>query len=115
MSKKPKQIVRGMWDNIGRGFAEYPHLPFIFKNYVDLIGQDNFEPTLRDKNTPAIFFGCSFGKLEIAAPQFIKLALMSIWIYRAPNNPYVEAILQRCRSMTDVANIQNLRLECVRC
>jgi len=97
--QETKQIVRGMWDNIGRGFAEYPHLPFIFKNYVDLIGQDNFEPTLRDKNTPAIFFSAHLANWEIAAPAVHQAGVDVDLIYRAPNNPYVEAILQRCRSM----------------
>ena len=32
------KIARDMWDNLGRLFAEYPHLPEIYTNRAELVG-----------------------------------------------------------------------------
>ena len=91
-------IVRGMWDNLGRVFAEYPHLSTINAQYVDVVGAENLAQVTPESG-PAIFFAGHLANWEIAAPSLRRFGIDVDLIYRAPNNPYVQNILDKCRSM----------------
>lgn len=95
---RSRVILRDMWDNLGRVFAEYPHLYSIMQHHVILEGAENLEG-LSYSNKPAIFFSAHLANWEIAAPSLRREHIDVDLIYRAPNNPYVETILQDCRSM----------------
>ncbi|HOO49710.1 MAG TPA: lipid A biosynthesis acyltransferase [Alphaproteobacteria bacterium] len=93
-----RKILRGMWDNLGRIFAEYPHLYNIAENHIILEGYEHLDG-LAQSATPAIFFSAHLANWEISAPALRPYNIDVDLIYRAPNNPYVEDILQQCRSM----------------
>lgn len=92
------KIVRGMWDNLGRVFAEYPHLPTIYQHHIEVVGED-IAQDLAQGYGPILFFSGHLANWEIAAPSMRRFGIDVDLIYRPPNNPYVETILQRCRSM----------------
>lgn len=93
-----KKIIYDMWDNLGRTFAEYPHLYKIAHERMTATGAENLQPVI-DSDIPCILFTGHLANWETAAAYAYKLGIELDLIYRAPNNPYVEGILQRCRSM----------------
>lgn len=93
------RIAFDMWDNLGRLFAEYPHLPELYMTRSELIGVENLGNLPNTSNSPAIFFSGHLANWEIAAPSLRQQHIDVDLIYRPPNNPYVKEILDRCRSM----------------
>ena len=98
--ERNRQIVRGMWDNLGRVIAEYPHLPRICAKLeggrVEIEGFEIIRALSTD-GKPGILFGAHLANWEvqpfIARHTGLELAL----IYRAPNNDWVDRLLRRLR------------------
>ena len=93
------QIATAMWDNLGRLFAEYPHLPELYMTKSELVGIENLGNLPTTPDAPAIFFSGHLANWEISAPSLRQQNIDVDLIYRAPNNPYVKKVLDRCRSM----------------
>lgn len=92
-------ILNGMWDNLGRLIAEYPHLPRLAQEHTDIHDPDGVLETLRDDGKPAILIGAHIGNWEILPLALLRQKnLVMHPVYRAPNNPYVDALLHRFRS-----------------
>ena len=91
-------LVSQMWDNLGRTVLEYPLLNRIRineeKNHVQLVGIENLE-LLRDDNKPGILFTGHLGNWEIPAICMSAHGFPQHFVYRAPNNPYVEKLFER--------------------
>jgi KDO2-lipid IV(A) lauroyltransferase len=94
-----KSTILSMWDNLGRNFAEYPHLETIGRDYTELVGSEILDELIKN-NSPAILISAHLANWEIAAPCFLtqKKFKMDL-IYRAPNNPWVDTILENYRSL----------------
>jgi KDO2-lipid IV(A) lauroyltransferase len=94
------KIILGMWDNLGRVIAEYPHLPRICAKLeggrVEIEGIEIIRALATD-GKPGILFGAHLANWEvqpfIARHTGLELAL----IYRAPNNEWVDRLLRRLR------------------
>lgn len=84
-------IVRDMWDNLGRIIAEYPHLETIGREHTEIMGA--IPPF-------CILFGGHLGNWEVigAAPKTQRDIDLDL-IYRAPNNPWADKLLEHCRSL----------------
>ena len=93
-------VIRGMWDNLGRVAFEYPHLPkikvFAADGRVEVRGLDNLERVLAAGRRVVMFSG-HLGNWEIAALAGGQYELEIAQIYRAANNPLVDAMLARLR------------------
>ncbi len=95
-----RRIIRGMWDNLGRVVAEYPHLPRICARLeggrVEIEGLEIIR-ALNTDGKPGILFGAHLANWEvqpfIARHTGLELGL----IYRAPNNEWVDGLLRRLR------------------
>jgi KDO2-lipid IV(A) lauroyltransferase len=95
-----RRIILGMWDNLGRVVAEYPHLPRICAQLeggrVEVHGLDIVRGLI-DDGKPGILFGGHLANWEvqpfIARHTGLELGL----IYRAPNNEWVDGLLRRLR------------------
>lgn len=98
-----KDIVAGMWDNLGRVIAEYPHLKKI-AGRVDLSGLENARAVL-DSGNPAIFFGGHLANWEIPPICAKRIGMALHVVYRRPNNPYVDGLLRHARSAGAVGQI----------
>ena len=89
-------IVRGMWDNLGRVVAEYPHLRDIHVyetgGRVQLAGMELMQGALAS-GRPVIIFGAHLGNWEIAALAGGQSGLDVTQIYRAANNPLVDRMI----------------------
>lgn len=92
------EIITGMWDNLGRVIAEYPHLKELSRE-TDIIGKDHLEAALNNPKG-AIFFGAHFGNWEINAPAILMQYDIAVDVsYRAPNNPWSDALLMKARAI----------------
>lgn len=97
-----RRIVRGMWDNLGRVVAEYPHLGR-FRVYeeggrVEHVGTELVDPILA-AGRPILFVSAHFGNWEVATLAATQRGLEVAQIYRAANNPYVDALVAEFRSI----------------
>ncbi len=89
-------IVKGMWNNLGRVIAEYPHLDKIWSE-VELVGAENLAK-IRTDNRPVIFWGGHMANWECAAMAGRRNDIDVHVVYRKPNNPGVDGLLRRARA-----------------
>jgi KDO2-lipid IV(A) lauroyltransferase len=93
-----RRILRGMWDNLGRSVAEFPHLDRICaaqSGRVEIVNQAAVEELLND-GKPGIVFGGHFGNWEVGPSTIHRLmgdTLVSV--YREANNPWADRLLRR--------------------
>lgn len=91
-----RQVIAGMWDNLGRVIAEYPHLDkfrlFEKNSRIEGIDGGNILAT-RDPNKKYIFFSAHYGNWEIAIRTAAQAGFEVTGVYRAPNNPIVDRFM----------------------
>jgi KDO2-lipid IV(A) lauroyltransferase len=91
------RIVRGMWDNLGRTFAEYAHLGrFGGPPRVDVTGAEHVRHLLAS-GAPAIFFAGHIANWEVPAMVVHANGIELPLVYRAPNNPFVDRLIRHAR------------------
>lgn len=104
-SEQVEEILLGVWDNLGRTAAEYPHLDRIWDydpefpdrfNRVEVNGIEHFLK-LRDDGNPAIVFTAHLANWELLAVCAARHNLPISVIFRRPNNPYINRLIQRIR------------------
>jgi KDO2-lipid IV(A) lauroyltransferase len=103
---KIERIVAGMWDNLGRVAAEYPHLReirvFDPAGRVETHGIEHMDRAVAAGRRMIIFSGhiANWEIGALAATQYgatVSRAYRVTQIYRAPNNPLVERLISRFR------------------
>lgn len=91
-------IIRDMWDNLGRVIAEYPHLLKIITERCDVSGEENLDAIGEDAR--CLIIGGHLANWELYSFFFNhKKKWPVVSIYRAPNNPYAEKLLEQCRTL----------------
>jgi KDO2-lipid IV(A) lauroyltransferase len=94
-----ERILRGMWDNLCRALAEYPHLARIVagSGRVEIVNGDALT-RLAATTKPGILFGGHLGNWEIGSSTVHQLMGASVVsVYRAANNPWVDRLMPRSR------------------
>jgi KDO2-lipid IV(A) lauroyltransferase len=92
-----RQCERGMWDNLGRVVAEYPHLKKIGQEH-NFSGNIKAYEAMRDDGKGGILLSAHMGNWEIGpAITKDKIGLTLDVVYRRPNNPYVAKMLEDYR------------------
>ena len=93
-------VIRGMWDNLGRVAAEYPHLRKIgvFEpgGRVEIHGLEHINRAVASGRRMIIFSG-HIANWEIAALAAVQYGISVAQIYRAANNPLVDRMIARFR------------------
>jgi len=97
-------IARGMWDNMGRLFAEYVYLDQIFDfdpyaekpGMIEVSGIDLFVK-LRDEKQPHIFFTAHTGNFELLPICAASFDLEVTALFRPPNNPFIAKRVLKAR------------------
>jgi len=92
--------ISGMWDNLGRVAAEYPHLHEIrvFEpvGRVETHGLEHLDRAVADGRRMIIFSG-HVANWEIAMLAAVQYGISVAQIYRAANNPLVDRMITRFR------------------
>jgi Kdo2-lipid IVA lauroyltransferase/acyltransferase len=95
-----ERIVRGMWDNLGRVAAEFPHLrPIrVFEpgGPVAASGKQHIDRAVAAGRRVILFTG-HLGNWEVAALAAGQLGIEVAQIYRAANNPLIDRMIARFR------------------
>ena len=95
-----ERIVSGMWDNLGRVCAEYPHLrkfrAFADDGRIERNDRGNILAT-HDPNRRYIFFSAHYGNWEIAIRTATQAGFAVTAVYRAANNRIVDRLIARAR------------------
>jgi KDO2-lipid IV(A) lauroyltransferase len=94
-------IIEGMWDNLGRTLAEYPHLGRITAPEADRVEFSDLGggPPLTEKLRPGILVSAHLANWEVMPVMAGRLGIELAIIERAPNNPLVGALLERLRGV----------------
>lgn len=90
------EIIKGMWENLGRVFAEYPHLHHL-NGRITVSGQEHMVAA-RDSSHGSIMVGGHFANWEVYAAGANTMGLGLHLVYRKPNNPYLDGLLRRSRA-----------------
>ena len=96
-----KEIINGMWSNIGRTFAEYVFLKdFKFNkinfNHVEINGTKYLEE-IKKNNQSVIFFSGHFANFELMAMELDKFGIKCAAIYRPLNNFFLNPLMEYLR------------------
>jgi KDO2-lipid IV(A) lauroyltransferase len=93
--------IKGMWDNLGRVVAEYPHLHnirgFVPGGRVETVGFEHVDRALA-AGRGIIFFSAHLANWEIVPFTTHKYGIEAVTIYRAANNPLVDRMIVGLRS-----------------
>jgi Kdo2-lipid IVA lauroyltransferase/acyltransferase len=116
-----RRILCGMWDNLGRSVAEYPHLGRICGEECHRV-EINVAAVreLLSAGQPVIVFGGHFANWEFGPTTIHRLMGPSVLsVYRAANNRWVDGLLQRrlrarCAVARGAAGVRDL-LRHLRC
>ena len=99
--KREKEIINGMWSNIGRTFAEYVFLKdFKFnKSNLNNIKIDGaiYLDEIKKSNKAVIFFSGHFANFELMAMELDKFGIKTAAIYRPLNNFFLNPIMEYLR------------------
>jgi len=96
-----EKIINGMWNNIGRTFAEYVYLKkFKFNktnfNHMKINGLDHLNE-IKKNNETAIFYSGHFANFELMAMELDKFGIKCAAIYRPLNNFFLNPLMEYLR------------------
>lgn len=92
-----EELLVDVWDNLGRVVGEYAHLRNLTDNYCEIENIEILEDIAKNKQ-PCLFIGMHQANWEVAAMQLRSIDGLDVGaVYRAPNNPWVEKLLNSLR------------------
>jgi len=95
-----KKIIKGMWSNYGRTFAEYVFLNKFSKNspekLVSIQGKDVLDE-IKEKNESVVFVSGHFANFELMAMQLSNYGINLSTIYRPLNNIFLNPLMEYLR------------------
>ena len=93
-----RQILAGMWDNLGRVAAEYPHLQQIARDprRITIEGEELADELAQD-GIGAVLVSAHLGNWELLVVPAMDRGGQLYLFYRGANNPRSEAVIQALR------------------
>jgi len=95
-----KRALAEMWRNLGRIAGEYPHLKkfraYAPKGRIEVVGREHLEAA-KEGGQGGLFFTGHLGNWEISGLPLLQCDIPIAFIYRAPNNPFVDRLIVRAR------------------
>ncbi len=104
-----QDVLRAVWDNLGRTSAELPHLRDLHRTASGPGWQCDDDSTLtalKARQGPAILFTGHLANWEIGFPVAAALGLKVSWFYRQASNGAVDRLIQSMRRDAVGADIQ---------
>ena len=99
--EKIEDVLRGVWENLGRTTAEMAHLQ-TFANYpetdrITVVGAERLD-AICNSGEPVIFVSGHFANWEIMSIILHQTGLDYGVVYRAANNPLIDGLIIRLRA-----------------
>ena len=109
MSQRDRQtVLSDVWDNLGRSMSEYATLSRLQHSVktprIEVAGEHHLKE-IGETNSPAIFFSGHIGNWEVIHLTLSAVLKPPAIVYRTPNNPYVDGLLQSARAPTTDSQI----------
>ena len=99
-NEQREKIIKGMWSNFGRTFAEYIFLNEFNKNLsaklISIEGK-NILDEIKKKNEPVVFVSGHFANFELMAMQLTNYGINLSAIYRPLNNVFLNPLMEYLR------------------
>ena len=97
-------IVRAMWDNLGRVFAEMPHLDAIIASGRVTVDADQVAQmqAAKDAGQAILFVGAHLSNFEVCGRVAAHYGFPQAVIYRRANNPLVDDFFRQLRGPEQV-------------
>jgi len=102
-SASRRRLMRAIWWNLGSTVGELPHLPHLLRfgpteagPGFEMVGADILRALAR-RGGPGIFFSGHIGNWELLAPSAAHYGVHMALLYRAAQNPAVDAMISRIR------------------
>ncbi len=95
-----RAIIRGVWNNLARNIAEFPHLQHFNENATpgyEFTGAEHVR-ALVAKGGPVIILTAHLGNWEILPLAFRRLGMSMAFFYRAAANPAVDRLILKLRA-----------------
>lgn len=91
------KITEDMWDNFGRVFGEYPHLPRrALSDRLTIDGAEHVRKAVAEGKT-ILFISGHMGNWEMAPKTAWMLGVPLVLVYRPANNPVVDKLIHYIR------------------
>ena len=89
-----RAVARGVWDNAGRIFAEYPHLERILADpgRIRVVGLEACAAQITE-GKGGFLLTAHYGNWEVTTLAGRRLKLEQYSVYRAARNPQVDALI----------------------
>jgi Kdo2-lipid IVA lauroyltransferase/acyltransferase len=97
------EIIKGVWENLGRLVGELPHIPDYRiaakgDNTADIQVENAYIfDKLLSRSEPILYFSAHFGNWEVLALTAAHYGLPFKRLYRPANNPLVDRLIQQMR------------------
>ena len=90
-----RQILRDMWDNLGRIAAEFSHAEAFLEDpsRMEITGLEHLDK-LRDSGEPTLLFSGHIGNWELSNILSLRAKLPVNPVYRAPDNPHLDWLFE---------------------
>lgn len=97
-----EKIIGDMWENLGRVFAEFPHVGRMgrkeLNEILEIEGLEHID-TLRQLNKGSIFFSGHIANWELSCKTLAVNDFPLLLVYRKGNNPWLDKIIQGSRGL----------------
>lgn len=90
-----EEILRGVWDNLGRGAGEWAHVMAIARDpkRLEIIGLEHLEAA-RDSGRPFILVSAHMGNWELSSAATAQHGVRLSNIYRSAANPWMDRMFR---------------------
>ena len=95
-----ERALAEMWRNLGRVAGEYPHLrkfrAYSPKGRIEVVGEEYLAAAKKEPRG-GLFFTGHLANWEVSGLPVIQYGIPIAFVYRAPNNPFVDSLISRAR------------------
>jgi KDO2-lipid IV(A) lauroyltransferase len=95
------RIIRGVWDNLARNIAEFPHIERFGEGAAapgyEFVGAEHVR-ALAAQGGPVLILTAHLGNWEILPLAFRRLGMVMAFFYRAASNPGVDRLILDLRA-----------------
>ena len=92
-----ERVAREMWGNLGRTFAEFPHIATIVREKrIETVGLDAIRNALA--SGPAVLCGLHMGNWELLAAAAVEIGVPIAGVYQAVHNPRMNEWVRESRA-----------------
>ena len=99
--RRRREIIRGVWENLGRTIGEFPHLPDLEENTpsgpgFEVEGAEYLREQV-EKGGAVLFVSGHIGNWEMLPPAVARHGAAFASFYRAADNAEVDGVIRRLR------------------